>query len=112
MMALMSRLVASVIVLILPIPFVPRFAGPLTLFAPHAEFHTRHDAMPGTHRLEPDDARIDAGLLDRVRNRRFAGDDDIIANLDMARDAHVAADHAACPDAGTAGHAGTPGNRR
>src|SRR3989475_11873333 len=42
---------------------------------------------------------------DRVRDRRIAGDDHVVGDGEMAREAGAAADHAALADGGAAGHA-------
>src|ERR1700761_8432473 len=112
MIALMSRFEPSVIVLVLPIPFAPRIAGPLTLLAPCPQLHAGHDAVPGAYRLETHDPGVNPGRLDGVRRSRLAGDDYIIANLNMACDAHVASDHAARPDTRAAGHTSAAGDGR
>src|SRR5580658_7946876 len=103
MTLLISSVFASLIVVIL----LPR-----ALFASTAQLHPGDHTVPDPHRLNPDHPGIDSWLPDRARNCGFTGDEYIIANLEVACETHVPANHAAGADAGTSGDAGTAGNRR
>jgi hypothetical protein len=57
------------------------------------------------------EAAVDAGLGDRARHLRRAGDDHLVGDRDVAVDADAAADHAVRADRGAAGDADAAGDR-